>query len=155
MDVRQVTDYVFLEDDDIRGDLAFVFGTRKAWEESVTKAAELYSAGFVPKVLVSGGVNPTSGVVEGDLMAVELEHLGVSRQDILVENLATNTLENVLFSWPIIVEVLGSEQIRVIAAVVKNYHARRALMTLRKHVPSHVVLRSAPYVCACYPYYQG
>lgn len=152
MEVEEITKYIFLDDEKPAGDIAIAFGTWNSWKESVEKAAELYKNNFVPKIIVSGGVNPTSGVIEGDLMAIELEKLGVPKKDILVENRSTNTLENVLFSKKIIDKELGLQNIRVIIAVVKNYHARRVLMTLRKHISQNIKLKSAAYTSAHYPF---
>ena len=47
---------------------------------------------------------------------------------------------------------LGLQNIHIITAVVKNYHARRALMTLRKHAPQNIQLKSAAYATAHYPF---
>ena len=152
MDIKEITDYIFLNDKNPSGDIAFVFGTWNAWKESIEKAAELYKNGFVPKVIVSSGENPVTGASEGDLMALDLEKLGVPKKDILIEKKSTNTLENVLFSKKIIDKELGLQNIRIITAVVKNYHARRALMTLRKHIPKNIQLKSAAYASADYPF---
>ena len=152
MNIEEITKYIFVEDENLSGDMAFVFGTWNAWKESIEKAAELYKNGFVPKIIVSGGVNPKSGIIEGDLMAMELEKLGVEKKDILIENRSTNTLENVLFSREVIDRQLGLKNIKVITAIVKNYHARRALMTLRKHFPKNIKLKSAAYTSMYYSF---
>ena len=152
MNTEEITKYIFLEDTDQKGDLAFVFGTWDVWHESLQKAAQLYKTGLVPKVLVSSGVNPVTGVIEGDLMASDLEKLGVPKVDILIENKSTNTLENVLFSKDIIDNELGLKNIKTIVGIVKNYHARRALMTLRKHLPEDTELKTAAYVSDEYPF---
>ena len=44
---EEITDYIFLDDTDLKGDIAFVFGTWNAWKESVEKAVELYKNGFL------------------------------------------------------------------------------------------------------------
>ncbi len=152
MNTDEITNYIFLDDKNPNGDIALVFGTRNAWKESIEKAAELYKNGFVPKIIVSGGNSPTNGIIEGDVMAIALEKLGVPKRDILTENKSTNTLENVLFSIIIIEKKLGLQNIHTITAVVKNYHARRALMTLRKHVPKNIQLKSAAYAVAQHPF---
>lgn len=152
MNIKEITNYIFLDDKKPNGDIALVFGTWNAWKESVEKTAELYKKGFVPKIIVSGGANPINGVIESDLMAIELEKLGVAKKDILIENKSTNTLENVLFSIAVIDKELGLQNIHIIIAVVKNYHARRALMTLRKHAPQNIQLKPAAYATAHYPF---
>lgn len=152
MTISEITHYIFVKDADQKGDLAFVFGTWNAWEASIEKAADLYRQGLVPKIIVSGGKNEKTGIVEGDYMAKELNKLGVPAKDVLIENKSTNTLENVLFSRDIIEQEIGLENISTIVAVVKNYHARRSLMTLRKHLPMSIRLKSAPYKSPFYDF---
>ena len=53
----EITKYIFLDDVEPKGDIAFVFGTWNAWKPSVEKAVELYKKGLVPKMIFSGGVN--------------------------------------------------------------------------------------------------
>src|SRR3989344_8237365 len=120
MDISEITNYIFLNDENPKGDIAFVFGTWNAWKESIEKSAELYKNGFVPKIIVSGGPNPSTGVIEGDLMAEELRKLGVPSKDVLIENRSTNILENVLFSKEVIDKELGLQNVHVVTAVVKN-----------------------------------
>lgn len=153
MDLHGLTHYIFLDDPCPRGDVGFVFGTWHAWNESVEKAAWLYHGGLVPRFIVSGGAKShETGETEGDVMAMKLEAYGVPRKDLLVENRSSNTLENVLFSKEMIDREWGLESIQTIVGVVKNYHARRALMTLRRHLPDNIRLKSAPYISPVYPF---
>ncbi len=152
MNFQEITDYIFLDDGEQKGDIAFVFGTWNSYKESVQKAADIYKKGLVPKIILSGGFNEEYGVVEADGMLEELVNLGIPRECVLIENRSTNTLENVLFSIEIIEEKMGLKNIKSIVAIVKNYHARRALMTLRKHLPKNVKLFSAPYLSAYYSF---
>ena len=78
-------------------------------------------------------------------MAKEAIKRGVRSQDIIIEDKSTNTLENVLFSKNILEKEIGLINIKSIDAVVKNYHSRRALMTLKKHLPKGIKLKSCPY----------
>ena len=149
---EEITKYIFLNNEDLRGDIAFVFGTWNAWRGSVEKAVELYQAGLVPKIIFSGGINKKTGITEGPAMAEEAVKLGVPRENILIEDGSTNTLENVLFSLTLMGKEIGLQNIHAIIGVVKNYHARRALMTLRRHVPMHVLLKAAAYTSDYYPF---
>ena len=147
MNTEAITSYIFLDDLNPKGDLAFVFGTYKALRSSVEKSVEIYKKGLAPKIIFSGGFNPNGKLVEGEAMAKEAINLGVPKECILVENKSTNTLENILFSIPIIEKEMGFKNIKIITAVVKNYHARRAMMTLRKHLPKNIILRASSYDC--------
>lgn len=146
MNIAEITKYIFIEDQDLSGDIALVFGTWNSWRPSLERAVELYKNKLVPKIIVSGGINNETGIIEGDFMAKELVTMGVPVEDILIENKATNTLENVVFSMLIIERILGLNNIKVITAVVKNFHSRRALMTLRRNIPNGIILKSAEYV---------
>ncbi|HEY4512461.1 MAG TPA: YdcF family protein [Candidatus Paceibacterota bacterium] len=150
MTYKEITEYIFVENKNLNADIAFAFGTWNAYKESCRKAAELYKQGRVQKIIVSGGVNPKSGLAEGVLMAEEMQKLGVPKKDVLIENRASNTLENVLFTREILDRRIGLGKIKVIVVVVKNIHARRALMTLKKHMPSGIELKSAPYASDYY-----
>jgi len=101
MEIREITQYIFLDDEDLNADLAFVFGNWNAWKEAVERTVGLYKAGLISRIIVSGGINPRAGIVEGDLIAGELEKAGIPVEDILIENKSTNTLENVLFSFKV------------------------------------------------------
>ncbi len=155
MNISLISDYIFIEDKDLKGDVGIVFGTWNVWKESIDLAEKLFAKGVVPKFIVSGGKNPESGIIEGDLMASELERLGVPRRNIFVENRSTNTLENVLFSKHIIEHELGIGNVKVITAVVKNFHARRVSMTLRKQFPEDIKFRIAAYESLHFPFNRG
>lgn len=152
MSDEEITSYLFVEDVEPEGDVGLVFGTWGEWGESLEIAAELYKSGRVAKLVVSSGVNPTNGVNEADLMARDLASLGVPQEVILLENQSTNTLENVVFSLDVIDREVGLETIHSIVAVAKNFHARRALMTLRRHVPKSMKIKVAAYISLKYPF---
>lgn len=144
MDTEQITNYIFVPAVSEKADLAFIFGTRQ-YQGAVKIAYDLYKINLVPKILVSGGMNRVSGENEALAIFQKLSSLGVNNGDIIVEDKSTNTLENVLFSRDFIEKNIGWENIQTIIAVVKNYHSRRALMTLKKHFPKHIKFISADY----------
>lgn len=137
-EIKKITDYIFLKSDPQKANLALVFGTRH--QEAINKVFELYHDGLVPKILVSGGINRVTGENEAKEMSNKLIQLGVKEGDIILENKSTNSLENVLFSKQVIGENIGFNKVKKIIAVVKHYHSRRALMTLKKHFPKTVEL---------------
>jgi uncharacterized SAM-binding protein YcdF (DUF218 family) len=148
MTTEEMSKYVFLDESpDLRADVAFVFGTNKAWRESSRRAADLYLKGLVPRIIVTGGVvGDGHREVEAVVHANELVRLGVARRDILIEDRSTNTLENVVLAREVLDREVGLAKVARIAVVVKNGHSRRALMTLRRHMPGHIGLLVAPYV---------
>ena len=134
--IEKITRYIFLKSKIEKADLAFVFGTRNP--EAVKRAVEIYNRNLVPLILITGGLNRVTGKIEAYEMAGKMISLGVKKKDILLEDKSTNTLENVLFSKKTIEERIGFNNISTILVVVKHYHSRRALMTLKKHFPSTI-----------------
>ena len=57
---------------------------------------------------------------------------------IVVEDRSTNTLENVVYAIPLIAERLPLAGITRVLVVVKWFHSRRAVMTLKRHMPAGV-----------------
>lgn len=147
MNEKEITDYVFIEAQPKKADLIFIFGavSSGAEEKSAKKAFELYKNNFASKILISGGVNEITKQSESKEICDNLIKLGVKKEDIILENESTNTLENVLFSKKIIEEKIGFENIKTILAVMKSYHARRAIMTLKKHFPKNIEFLPIPY----------
>lgn len=144
MNTEEITNYIFVESKLKKADLALIFGTR-SYQKSVDTAYNLYKKRLVSKILVSGGINRITGKNEALVISEKLIALGVDKNDIILEKKSTNTLENVLFSKDIISKTIGFENIKTIIAVVKNYHSRRALMTLKKNFPENINFIPATY----------
>jgi len=142
-EIKKITDYIFLKSNPQKADLALVFGTRH--QEAINKVFELYRDGLVPKILVSGGINRVTKENEAKEMSSKLIQLGVKKDDIILEDKSTNSLENVLFSRQIIGEKIGFNKVKKIIAIVKHYHSRRALMTIKKHFPKTIELIPVTY----------
>lgn len=136
--IQKITNYIFIDSHFQKADLSIVFGTR--CQEAIDKIFEIYRKKLVSKILVSGGINKVTGENEAEIMSQQLMNLGVHPEDIILENKSANSLENVLFSKKIIEDKIGFKNIKRIIAVVKHYHSRRALMTLKKHFPRNVAL---------------
>ncbi|WP_424944220.1 YdcF family protein [Aliiroseovarius crassostreae] len=88
-------------------------------------AAQLYLSGDVDLIVMSGGV-PRGGTSEAEVMRDIALAEGVTGTDILVENQAGNTWENLLFSRPMLPEHAQ------VVLVTDSYHAPRALMMARR-----------------------
>ncbi|MBU0625338.1 YdcF family protein [Patescibacteria group bacterium] len=142
-EISAITDYIFIGSRLEPADLAFVFGTRLA--EPIIKIKEVYDAGLVKRILISGGINRHTGRNEAQDMAAALIGLGVVAEHLILEDKSTNSLENVLFSRSVIEQVLGWADIKRIAVICKHYHSRRALMTLKKHFLDRVELFAITY----------
>jgi uncharacterized SAM-binding protein YcdF (DUF218 family) len=145
MNTEKISNYIFINDSDEKSDLAFVFGTHLCLRQSVEKAVELYMKRLVPKIVFTGGVNAESKKIESEEMKKLAITLGAKEEDIITENISTNTMENVTFALPIIDKEMGLVNINSITAVVKDFHSRRAVMTLRKYLPEHIKILATPY----------
>jgi uncharacterized SAM-binding protein YcdF (DUF218 family) len=147
-----ITNYIFIEDENPSGDVAFVFGTGLSLMYAVEQAIRLYQIGSVRKILVTGGVNKKLLFNEAETAYTKLIDAGIPVQDILIENRASNTLENVIFSIPILENAIGLQNIRTIVSVVKNFHARRAAMTLYRHLPKTITIKTCAYIPHSYEF---
>lgn len=143
-EIKKITDYIFLESHPQKADIAMIFGTRH--HEPMDAAYKLYKDGLVPKILLSGGINKVTGQNECEEMAKELIKMGVKKEDLILEDKSLNSLENVLFSKEKI--EISFPSIKKIISIVKHYHSRRAMMTLKKHFPKNIEL-----IPVCYDIY--
>lgn len=139
-----ITDYIFVTTKRLEpSPIALVFGTQGL--SAVDRSLELYQNGFATTLLLSGGVNWITGHVESHELRDALLARGVPASALLIEDRSNNTLENVVFSRNIINERFDLSKVQSIISVCKHYHARRALMTMRRHFPRHIRLISAHY----------
>ena len=63
----------------------------------------------------------------------------------MVESTSTNTLENVTLSLPLIAARIPLGELRAVVVITKWYHCRRAVMTLKRHMPAGVRYYTATY----------
>ncbi|NWK57460.1 YdcF family protein [Verrucomicrobiaceae bacterium N1E253] len=110
------------------------------------RVAELWHAGMAPLVVMSGGLgNFTEGVFlkpEANLFAERAMELGVPEEVILIENLSTNTGENVSLTR----KVLDQSDVKVLTAIAvqKPYMERRTYATIRAQWPELDVQVTSP-----------
>jgi uncharacterized SAM-binding protein YcdF (DUF218 family) len=132
-DLDQIARYLDIHVDPAPADLAIVFGTRL--EDPALLTAHLYHQGYAPAVVLTGGANRLTGVVEAEQHRTLLIARGVPEQALLVEAASTNTYENVCFALPLIARRFDLAAIRRVIVIAKWYHSRRATMTLRRQLP--------------------
>lgn len=142
-DIKKISDYLFLSSDPEKADLIFVFGTR--FNEPIDISADLYKKGFSKKILVSGGKNEITGKIEADVIAAALKDKDIPEEALILERSSSNTKENVINSAKVLDKMFGLENIHSVLVVAKNYHMRRALMTLKKNFSSSVKYIPIPY----------
>jgi uncharacterized SAM-binding protein YcdF (DUF218 family) len=147
-EVERIARALCLEAPPTRADLAFVFGTRHPDPAHI--AGRLLRQGIVRYVVLTGGKS-RYGIEEAITHQAILVQEGAAPEKILMETASTNTLENVVFVLPLIAAQIGWKHIRAVVAVTKWYHCRRAVMTLRRHVPAEVRYYTATYEPAGVP----
>jgi uncharacterized SAM-binding protein YcdF (DUF218 family) len=142
-------DQVFVADRVIPADVAIVFGVT-TWKRPAARAVELHRAGLARRLLFTGGFNARIGAVEAREMAREAMTLGVPASDILVEDRAANTSENLAFSRLILEKALGLDGVASIMLVAIQFHMRRVLMTAERTFPPRIAIATASYPSVAY-----
>ncbi len=119
-----------------RVDLAVVFGSESL--QPALMAADIVRTGQADWLLLTGGRSRTTGVEEArrNLGLIEAEGLPTDR--VVLEEASTTTTENVVFSLPLVAERFPDGGPRSVLVVAKWHHSRRAVMTLRRHLPAGV-----------------
>ena len=120
-------------------DVIFVFGSRGL--EVPRRAAQLYAAGWAPRILVSGRAGPMTEHVfdkpEALVFKDELMRRGVPAAAVTTEVDAGNTLENVRFGMSALAG--AGQKPRSALLVAKAFAMRRCLATFaRQHPAVHV-----------------
>ncbi|MFL7810537.1 MAG: YdcF family protein, partial [Anaerolineae bacterium] len=131
-----MADYLDLNAPPEHAGLAFVFGTRHA--QPAHMAAGLFQRGIVEWIVLTGGSNRLTGLLEAQAHLEIVLAEGVPRERVVVESSSTNTLENVVLALPLLEERGLLQTLRSVVAVCKWYHCRRAVMTLKAHLPDGV-----------------
>ncbi|MGP1612211.1 MAG: YdcF family protein [Catonella sp.] len=139
--IEDITKFIFIKDEPEKSDIIFIPGSSN-WGLAET-AAKLYKRGLSNKIIPSGMYFYKIGKflnervtderykgnyrTEAEFLSAVLVKNGVSDQDILMEEKATNTYENAIFSK----ELAENNGIEVKSAIIcpQAFHARRAFMT--------------------------
>lgn len=144
---EQLTHVLFsnIEDDDEKGDCIFVVGSSKAIQYRLPKAVELYQQGRARKILFSGGAtwngNDFPEAIHLKNKAIEL---GVSENDILIEDRSLNTFENVLASLVVLNRAFFLYNIKRLLVVTNAFHMRRLHLTLKTYMPDWIQFTLCP-----------
>ncbi|MFF2014969.1 YdcF family protein [Paenibacillus sp. NPDC058177] len=93
-------------------------------KERLDYGLKLYHNGMFPRFIVSGGLDrPEYKYTEAEGMRNYLVGAGVPEGDILIENAATSTYENLLFSR----EIMKKEGFTTSIIITHTYHGSRAM----------------------------
>jgi len=129
-----IWDYMRLHQRLQKADVILTFGTNDL--RLADYAAQLYLDGYAPLIVFSGGFGKVNAFErpEAQEFAERAIALGVPRNNIILEEQATNTGENVTLSHRILKE--NNVNARSILVVHKPYMERRTLATLEKQWPA-------------------
>ena len=112
------------------------------------RGAELYLQGFAPLLIMSGGLgNFTQGMwseKEADKFAAIAIKMGVPEEAILIENMSTNTGENIKFTQRLLEEKGIRPQSFIV--VQKPYMERRSYATFKQHWPDKKLMVTSPQI---------
>lgn len=136
-----------LEDTGEKADCIIVLGSMKAAKYRVPVAVDLYNAGRASKIILCGGKLrnfPDGTYSEAEHMRRAALDLGVSEEDIIVENTSQNTVENIRFALKELEKIFGSNNLRSVLLVTTAYHMRRSLAIARYVFPKHITVIPCP-----------
>ena len=146
--IRAVTDFIFVQDAPEKADVILIPGSRKV--EHAIRAAELYRAGYAPRVLPSGRYTISRGYflelpeplrseypgpfeTEWEFLRAVLMKHGVPENAILREDRATYTWENAQLSRAVLKQ--AEFPCRTAILCCHAFHARRALLYYQAAMP--------------------
>ena len=110
-------------------DVAIILGSNKAHIYRLPYAVEVYKNGLVSKIIVSGGRNiGNANMVEADYLKEKAIEFGIKKEDILVENKAMTTWENMKLSRELMIKNNMFKTCIKIAIVTSSFHMRRSIM---------------------------
>lgn len=136
-----------LEDTGENADCILVLGSLKAAKYRVPVAVDAYRSGRAGKIMLCGGVLrdfPAGRCTEAEYMRQAVLELGVSEENIIVEDSSKNTVENILFALIALQRNLGLNEVRSVLLVTTAYHMRRSLAIARYLFPDHISIMPCP-----------
>lgn len=136
-----------LADTGDNADCIIVLGNIKASKYRVPVAVDAYNAGRASKILLCGGKLrefSTGNCSEAAHMRNTALALGVSAEDVIMENASRNTVENILFAMIELQRKFGLNNVRRVLLVTTAYHMRRSLEIARHLFPKHINIIPLP-----------
>jgi len=115
-------------------DIAILFGTRHGLEDFVRDTIALWNDRRFGKIIISGGRTANLPDTEAECLRGLLVANGLPASVVLIENCATNTGENVIFSKALVASCSMPEPASILC-IGKICSSRRYAMTVRRHWP--------------------
>jgi len=128
-------------------DCIIVLGSIKATKYRVPVAVNAYNAGRANKIMLCGGAVrdfPEGECVEAEHMYRRVLELGISKEDVILENKSRNTIENILYALVELQRAFWLNKVRKVLLVTATYHMRRSLAIARYLFPRHIDIIPCP-----------
>ena len=140
----KIWDYMHMNMEPEKTDCIVGFGNYN--DDIALRAAELYHQGYAPKVLFTGGLGRNTidlwKETEADRFARVAMDAGVPKEDIIIENQATNTKDNILFTKAMF-EKLGMK-VDSFIGVHKPFMERRIYAAMKVYWPEMKMIITSP-----------
>lgn len=140
----KIWDYMHMNMEPEKADCIVGFGNYN--DDIALRAAELYHQGYAPKVLFTGGLGRNTidlwKETEADRFARVAIDAGVPKEDIIIENQATNTKDNILFTKAMF-EKLGMK-VDSFIGVHKPFMERRIYAAMKVYWPEMEMIITSP-----------
>ena len=136
-----------LEDTGESADCIIVLGSIKATKYRVPVAVDAFKAGRAGKIMLCGGALRDFSVgkcSEAEHMYNAVLELGVSEENIILENSSQNTVENILYALIELQRTFWLNRVRRVLLVTTAYHMRRSLAIARYLFPTHITIVPCP-----------
>ena len=136
-----------LEDTGENADCIIVLGSVKAAKYRVPVAVDAYNAGRASKIMLCGGALrdfPVGKCSEAVHMCNAVLELGVTEENIILENSSQNTIENILYALIELQRNFCLNKVRSVLLVTTAYHMRRSLAIARYLFPEHITIVPCP-----------
>lgn len=136
-----------LEDTGESADCIIVLGSIKATKYRVPVAVDAFKAGRAGKIMLCGGALRDFSVgkcSEAEHMYNTVLELGISEENIILENSSQNTVENILYALIELQRTFWLNRVRRVLLVTTAYHMRRSLAIARYLFPTHITIVPCP-----------
>ena len=136
-----------LEDTGESVDCIIVLGSIKASKYRVPVAVDAYNTGRAHRIMLCGGkIREFSDArySEAEDMYKAVLELGVSKENVILENASQNTVENILFSLIELQRTFCLNEVHRVLLVTTTYHMRRSLAIAQYLFPKHITIIPCP-----------
>ena len=136
-----------LEDTGESADCIIVLGSVKAAKYRVPVAVDAYKAGRARKIMLCGGALRDFSVgkcSEAEHMYKAALELGISEENVILENSSQNTVENILYALVELQRTFWLNRVHRVLLVTTAYHMRRSMAIARYLFPTHIAIVPCP-----------